>query len=174
MKKIMITSVTLLLTLCLFSQNEIAYVDVSFDVKNLTYTTSKKTIANFNYVNAVYNQDLSIQIKTFQKMVADYDITEQPCYNLDKKCTYDVVFRDDNNTITATYDKEGAVLKSFEKYEAIKLPYKISAKIVKENPGWNYESIKCVITYEEGKSTSTIYQIKLRKEKSTKTIKIQS
>jgi len=175
MKKFVFISVALLLTCSVFSQNEIAYVDVnSYKENNYVSVKKVKIIKNFNYVNAVDQRDLSIQIKAFQKLVANYDIKSQECYSSAKPCTYDVVFKDKNNLISATYNKDGDIIKCLERYESIKLPYEISAKIIKENPGWEYEFVTCTIRYEADKTATANYKIKLKKGGTNKTVRISS
>lgn len=174
MKKCIFTSIVLLIACSLFSQNEITFVNVSANSDYVVYTSPKKIIKNINYVNAVDQRDLSIQIKAFQKLVANYDIKNQACYAQDKACTYDVVFRDDNNLISATYDKKGNIVKCKERYESIKLPYEISAKIIKENPGWEYEAVTCTISYKKDETALVNYKIKLKKDHKKKTVRITS
>lgn len=174
MKECILSFVMLLFASSLFSQNEIAYVDVNPTSDYVVYSAPKKIIKNANYVNAVDQRDLSIQIKAFQKLVANYDIKNQPCYSSEKMCTYDVVFRDDNNLISATYNRDGDIVSCLERYESIKLPYAISSKIIKENPGWEYEAVTCTISYEADKTTLFNYKVKLRKGKTKKTVRIAS
>lgn len=156
------------LTSLSFAQNDIAYLDTS--VKNKT--SIKNLAINANFINAMSTLDIPTRIKSFQKFVADYDITNESSYTPDVDAIYQVTFSEDGNTIKNRYNNRGEILKSEQRFDAIRLPFALSAEVAKNNPGWYMSAVQCQITYTEGQQTKLIYKVKLKKDGQTKTIKI--
>ena len=159
------------LTNLMYSQNNIASVDIHTDTYD-TYTKSKKTIKNLNYISAFEKEDFALNIKKLHSIVSNYDITSESIYAPKPSYRYTVIFKEGRNSIIAQYNHEGTLISSDEKFVAISLPLAISAKISKEYPGWEFNKTSCVIKYSQNKEALTTYKVMLKKGNKNKSIKM--
>jgi hypothetical protein len=146
-----------------FSQNQIAYNSSNIDPLLETKSSSVKT---------PLENKLSKRITKFQKKAANYDITRQSIYQPNTSRTYTVIFKEANNSIENTYDKNGVLIQSNQSYSKIKLPYSISSKLAKANPGWAIDDVHCTINFKANEATVISYEVKLKNDKETKTVTI--
>lgn len=170
MKKFLFTAAFISLIGNLCAQQEITFVSLKKEVT--TINSPKKVLKNVLYLEEFKENNYSSQIEDFHTWIANYDISKNEVYSKNEKSTYNVVFKDGNNMINATFNNKGVIIKSFERYKDIKLPYKFSSQIMKENPGWSYEDIQCEIQYSQGKPKLISYTVKIKKGTQTKSIKI--
>ena len=129
-------------------------------------------INNATYLNS-HTKDverLAVNIKTLQKIAADYDITKESVYSKNKEITYDVVFEADDNYIKAVYDHSGIILSSKEYYEDVRIPYVLSSQLAKEYPGWSFDQSNCTISYSKAGEAKFTYSVKLKKGNKSKIV----
>jgi hypothetical protein len=151
------------------SQNDLAVVSTS---NQKAYSTSK-TVLNFEYMNTVDHQDQSMKISLMQNIVANYDIKLEKIYQSKNEGSYTVDFKEGNNEITAVYDKNGNIISCEENYQAIKLPYALSSKLVKEYPNWSIKDVECEINYIKNSERSIVYKVAIKNGGKTKNISIK-
>ncbi|AOW19780.1 hypothetical protein [Urechidicola croceus] len=131
-------------------------------IKNATYLASTTIDQPANRIVMLHNK------------VANYNIKDLAIYTPSTSTTYDVIFKLDKNVvIEATYNHKGDIIYCNESFEAVKLPYSISSRLAKENPGWHFNNTWCTITYSENNPSKTIYKVQLKKGNKRKTIKIE-
>lgn len=169
MKTVVLGFLFLGLTNLTFSQNDIAYVDVSSDI---TVDVSKKAPMNASFIESFEAVDISKRILSFQKVAANYDVKTDAVYTSKNPTTYTVVFKESNNTIENLYNQSGEILTSNQTFSQIRLPYALSSKITVEHPGWSVHDVKCTIAYSQGEAVIINYKVKLKKGSQTKSIKI--
>lgn len=132
------------------------------------------TPLNISYLNAVKNNNASKKIKHLEDKVARYDITESPVYEKEFDA-YEVTFKgasDKGRRITATYDSDGKILKSFEKFENIALPSTVRSTVNNKYPGWTIHSDAYIVSYHHAKEIKKVYKLKIKKDNEKKTLKI--
>jgi hypothetical protein len=168
MKTIVLGLLFLGLTNLTFSQNEIAYVVNS----EIEFEASKTDHINSSFINSFAFADISQRILSLQKVSADYDIKTDPVYTPNKPTTYTVVVKEAKNKIENLISHSGEILSSNQTFTAIRLPYAISSKIVKEYPGWSIYDIACTISYTKGEAVIIVYKVKLKNGRHNKTLKI--
>jgi hypothetical protein len=143
------------------------------DTDKFISETTKRTPRNAAYVSSLNKLKLSDQIKSFQRYVANYNVKESDVFEADEPSYYHLDFENANCKISVTYDKNGMILSSSEKYKGVKIPYPISSKIIKENPGWEIDKTQCSVTYLGDKQVAVKYKVFIRKGKNTKLHRVE-
>jgi len=171
MKTILFGFVFLGLTSLTFAQNDIAAVNHDAANYNIPITVTNAKI-NLPYLSNDNLNDSAERIKLLRKKIADYNIKESKIYTPEDSVTYDVVLTEGANQIKVVYNNEGEIIHGEETFENIRLPYAISSKVAKDNPGWEFYSTWCFITYSKNKTFKVEYKIKLKKGNKSRMIKI--
>lgn len=101
---------------------------------------------NLGYINTVSNEENSYSINKAQNIIGTFDITKSKVYenNFD---TYQVIFKNIEGQIVATYDADGKLIHAFEKFKITQLPEAVSNVIKTEYPGWTIQSTVYRVNY---------------------------
>lgn len=134
---------------------------------------TKRTPRNAAYVSSFNELKFSDQIKSFQRYVANYNVMKSDIFQADEPSYYHLDFENENCKISVNYDQNGKILSSSEKYRDVKLPYQISSKIIKENPGWEIDKTQCSVSYLGDKQVAVKYKVFIRKGKDTKIQRVE-
>ncbi|RBP32840.1 hypothetical protein DFR65_102176 [Oceanihabitans sediminis] len=132
------------------------------------------TPLNTSYLNEVSDKSTPKIVRRFESEVARYDITEAPFYD-DKFEAYEVIFEGKNSDqcrIVATYDNEGKVLSSLERFKDVALPYAVRNSIEKKYPGWIVIKDTYLVSYYLDKEVKKMYKLKIAKGNKRKNIKV--
>lgn len=171
MKTILLGLIFLGFTNLLHAQNELAYVKVNIEAPSMPIN---KVMINSNYFNSFDKKISSKRARKFQKVVAKYDIKNSDVYTSDEKYNYTVVFEEGENQIEAEYNQAGEIVRCFELFKNIRLPYAISSDIAKQYPGWEFKEVICHITYDNEANRQVLYKVDIQNENSRKTVKINA
>ena len=114
----------------------------------------------YKYLNAVDHKDLAQPVKLLERRAAAYDIKSTDYYEEDYD-TYFVSFYLPEGQILASYDKNGKLLTTAEKYNDISLPIAVRTAIVTRFPGWEITKDNYRVDYYEGRSVIKIYKVLL-------------
>lgn len=173
MKTTLVTLLIIGATNFIYAQNEIAFQNVEIE-KTMTKPAKEKLLLNESYFLS-FKQDLVPQrVKEFQKVVAAYDIKQADVYSENWKSTYTVVFAEGKNVIKVEYDHNGNIIASNERFEAVSLPYVLSKKIIKDNPGWGFDQVECNIDYSQEQLPEITYKVVIKNGTKKKTISIDA
>ena len=131
---------------------------------------------NQNYLNKVVSGATSEVVFTMQSEAASYKIERTPSYNdnyiysdmLNK--TYDVQFSKQKGEINATYDRNGNIIATSEKYYNLTPPPAVRNSAFKALPDWKVNSTSYTVNYN-GKDAKKAYKIQLSKDRQKKTLK---
>ncbi len=138
----------------------------SVDLKNVIIS------ANSRYMNKVYDENTSVVVKNLEQIIAGYDIKSNNVYTSEFD-NYSVNFKTPTSTkITATYNRDGTILSSYEQYKDILLPHSIRQALVKEYPGWELYSNTYRVTYDHRKDIKKVYKMQVHKDGEKKNLKI--
>lgn len=129
------------------------------------------TPLNTTYLSAVQSENTPKRVKNLQDKAARFNITELPIFDHSFEA-YEVIFSEDKNKIIATYDKNGKIQQSFEKFKDVSLPYEVRNSIALNYPGWDILGDTYVVNYYSDKTIKKEYKIKIRNDKTTKRLKI--
>jgi len=119
---------------------------------------------NYKYLDNVGEPDAAQPVKLLQREVAAFDLKNSEYYE-DQYDDYFISFYIPAGKILASYDKEGNVLRTVEKYKNIALPPAVSESIVKNYTGWTIAENAYLVNYHDKKGvTKKEYKILLEKE----------
>jgi hypothetical protein len=167
MKKLAIGLFILGLTSQGFSQNTKSEVEV-VNLKDVVLST-----ANMNYLAKVLNNTMSDQVKLLEENAAKFDITVLPEYDGHKEA-FKTIFRGNEGYIIATYDHNGNILKTSERYKDIALPKNIIKSILREYPKSDFLKVVYTVDYNHQKDVKKTYKIQIIKDNLVKNLKISS
>src|SRR5690606_35719954 len=155
------------------AQNEVAAVHFTTTSYAPTFVTSNSSLNDAYLINENLN-DSAERIKLLRQKIANYNIKASGVYSPNHTSTYDVVLKEGANQIKVVYNNQGEIISGEETFENIRLPYAISNKVAKDNPGWEFYSTWCYITYSKDENMKVEYKIKLKKGNKKRTVKISN
>lgn len=119
---------------------------------------------NYKYINDVGEPNAAQPVKLLQREVAAFDLKNSEYYE-DEYDNYFISFYIPQGKILASYDKEGNVLRTVEKYKNITLPTVVAESIVKNYSGWKIAENAYLVNYHDRKGvTKKEYKILLEKD----------
>jgi hypothetical protein len=119
---------------------------------------------NYKYLDNVNESDAAEAVKLLQREVAAFDLQNSEYYE-DQYDDYFISFYIPQGKILASYDKEGNVLRTVEKYKNIALPNAVSKSVVKNYAGWTISENAYLVNYHDKKGvTKKEYKILLEKD----------
>jgi len=131
------------------------------------------TRLNLSYLKKVQDENTPKRVKALENRAARYDITESPVF--DRKFeSYEVLFEQTKGRIVATFDQEGKIINSLERFDDVLLPPEVRNTIFKEYPGWSIHKDMYLVSYYHDKDVKKTYKVQIRKEKQKKNLKIDS
>jgi predicted nucleic acid-binding protein len=119
---------------------------------------------NYKYLDNVKNPDAAQSVQLLQRDVASFDLKNSEYYE-DEYDNYFISFYIPKGKILASYDKNGNVLRTVEKYTNIALPKSVSEAITKNYSGWTIADNAYLVNYHDKKGvTKKEYKILLEKD----------
>ena len=101
---------------------------------------------NYKYLDKISAEDVAIPVQQLQRKVATYNLKELDVYE-DEYDYYDVSFIIPEGKILASYDKDGNILRTAEKFKDINLPSAIVNSIVTRFPSWSISKNVYLVYY---------------------------
>lgn len=138
----------------------------AIELKGVTVTP-----LNLDYMYTVVDKNMPPSVQKLERKAAQFDITELDIYNGQFEA-YEVFFEQDNGTIIATYDSEGKIMQSYERFKNITLPLAIREHIYKSNPGWTIHKDIYIVSYYDDKDVSKVAKVQLVKDDLKRNLKI--
>lgn len=126
---------------------------------------------NYKYLDAAGDEDAAIPVKQLQQQVAEYDVKKANFY-ADEYDFYTVNFYIPEGKILASYDRDGNLLRTAEKFKGVALPQAVRDAIGKRFPNWNMTGDVYLVNYHEGKDVKKRYKVLL--ENGDKRMRIKS
>lgn len=93
------------------------------------------TSVNYKYILSVHDADAAQPVKLLQRYAAGYDIKNADFYE-DEFDEYAVSISLPNGLILGTYNKEGKLLRTAERFKNVALPASVRKAVVTRYPGW--------------------------------------
>ena len=110
--------------------------------------------ASYKYLNAVNNEELAQPVKMLQMHAATYNVKTSEFYE-DDYDTYFISFYIPDGSILATYDKDGKLMRTAEKYKDIKLPKAVREAVVSRFPNWIISKNVYRVSYYDANGEAT-------------------
>ncbi|WP_272023012.1 nicotinate-nucleotide adenylyltransferase [Olleya namhaensis] len=117
-------------------------------------------VKNYKYLSSTDAEDLPIPVEQLEFEVASFDIKTLDIY-ADEYEFYDVYFIIPDGKILATYDSDGNILRTAEKFKNLDLPKPILNSILKRFPNWDITKDVYLVNYSEGGAAKKKYKITL-------------
>jgi hypothetical protein len=126
--------------------------------------------ANYKYLNAIENAEMDSTVKLLERKVANFDITSLDLYQEEYEY-YNVSFFIPNGQIVASYDKDGNLIATIEKFVNVDPPESVIRSVEKRFPGWTiYKDVYKVRYNKDGRTTQ---KFKLILENGQKHIRVK-
>lgn len=131
------------------------------------------TPLNLEYTKNVQDDNTPEKARLLENKAARFDITELDIFDKSFEA-YEVMFRNTDGTIIATYDGKGKIIQSTERFDNVALPKHVVKSVLKDYPNWKIHKDSYLVSYYEGKKSKRIYKIQIRNGSQKKNLKIDS
>ena len=125
----------------------------------------------YKYLSAVDQKDVAQPVKMLQRQAAEYDVKKSQYYE-DEFDTYFISFYIPDGELLATYDQDGKLLRTAEKYKNVALPKAVGEAVVRSFPGWAISQDAYLVNYYEDSGARKVYKLVL--ENGDKRMKIKT
>ena len=125
----------------------------------------------YKYIYEVVDKDIDQSVKNLQMMLGKFDITKEEYYE-DEYESYRLSFYIPKGYAVATYDKDGNLLRTIERYKNVKLPLAVSRALIERFPNWTVDKDIYKVSYSEPNwESKKTYKLKLTNGKKTIRVK---
>lgn len=118
------------------------------------------TSANADYIFRMQDPTTPEPVKALEAEAASYDVSSSPVFD-ELHEAYKVFFKNSQGRIVATFDHDGRILKAFEKFRNLQLPYEVSRSVAETFPGWSIDRDVYLASYFRDKDVEKIYLIEI-------------
>lgn len=136
------------------------------DIKELPSVVIRRVGTDFSIYIPDKNPDMNV--RKLQEAFIAYDVGK----NRQGEEMYLVVFSTENNSLAATYNEKGKLIRVVENYKNVKLPRKVIYSIYKTYPDWTLVNDKFLYTQREGDIIKNQYNVKIQKGKKVMQLKV--
>lgn len=147
MKKLIIGLFLIGLTVQSFAQNPIQLPEVYI-------------VHNYKYLSSVNSEDIAMPVEELQIKMSDFNVKELDIYS-DEYDLYDVYFIIPEGKVLASYDNEGNLLRTIERYKNINLPQSVIEAVTKRFPNWAISKNIYLVNYHDSGKVRKLYKLTL-------------
>ena len=115
----------------------------------------------YKYLVAADNRNLAQPIRLLENQAASYDVKKADFYE-DDYDTYYITFYLPSGYVLATYDKDGKLLRTAERFKNVMLPKAVAQTLSKTYPGWAIPKDVYMVTYENEKGATKVWKVLLK------------
>lgn len=115
----------------------------------------------YKYLSAVDQKELAQPVKLLERRAAEFDVKSADFYEEDYD-SYFVSFYLPEGQILASYDKDGVLLSTAEKYKDIALPSEVRNAVAQRFPKWSMTKDIYLVSYKQENTTNKVYKITLK------------
>jgi hypothetical protein len=119
---------------------------------------------NYKYLNKVGLENVSVPVALLESKVATFNVKDADFYE-DEYSTYEVSFYIPDAYILASYDGDGNVLRTIERFKDVALPRNIIESVARTYPNWTFAKDIYLVNYHDTGDTGKIkkqYKIVLK------------
>jgi len=167
MKNLVIGLFVIGLTSLGFSQNNTS------EVEEVQLNDIVVANVNLGYLETVQDKTLSDHVTTLENEAARFNIKVSPKFD-SRRESFKTIFRGSHGYIIATYDNNGMILKTTERYRDIKLPKKLIKSVLSQYPNSDFLKVVYTVDYKHQKDVEKTYKIQIMKDNLVKNLKISS
>jgi hypothetical protein len=127
---------------------------------------------NYKYIKSVYDTSAAQPVRLLERRTASYDVKASEFYEEDY-ADYFISFYLPHGHVLATYDNDGKLLRTAERFKNIALPPLVRQSIAKRYPGWGTAKDVYVVNYStEADKIKKVYKVVL--ENGDKRIRVKT
>lgn len=119
---------------------------------------------NYKYLRSVDNKEAAQPVKLLERKAAGFDVKNSEFYEEDY-ANYYITFFLPEGYILATYDQDGRLLQTAEKFKNITLPPAVKNAVVKRYPNWSISKDIFLVKYENTTGANKVYKMILKNGK---------
>lgn len=101
---------------------------------------------NYKYLNKVGLENASLPVSMLRQKVAGFNVKDADFYT-DEYDTYEVSFYIPEGYVLASYDDQGHILRTAERYKDVALPNKVIESVAKAYPNWAFAKDSYLVNY---------------------------
>lgn len=129
------------------------------------------TAVNYKYIGSTNVDEVAEPVKRLRLEAAAFDLQNSEFYE-DEYDSYFVSFYIPEGRILASYDKEGSLLRTAEKFRNINIPKAVRESVAKRFPQWVISRDVYLVNYHEATGAKKRYKLLL--ENGDKRIRVQT
>ncbi|WPP49811.1 nicotinate-nucleotide adenylyltransferase [Catalinimonas niigatensis] len=115
---------------------------------------------NYKYLNSV-GEEAAVPVKQIEEKVASFDVKSADFYQ-DDYDTYFVSFYIPEGKVLASYDKNGKLLRTIERFKDVDVPMAVREAVAKRFPQWSIAKDAYLVNYHDTKGvTKKTYKLTL-------------
>ncbi|WP_274476194.1 hypothetical protein [Mangrovimonas aestuarii] len=129
---------------------------------------------NLSYIHSVVDEDTPTRVRDLEGHAARFDIKETEEFD-SRYEAYEVIFKERNGgtgRIVATYDSDGKILRSYEKFTDLLLPPTVRNAVFKAHPGWTLQKDAYLVSYFHNRDVKKVYKVQITKGDEKKNLKL--
>ena len=158
------------LKLVLLSCIVLAFINIHAYAQELPTVTVKSL--NYKYIRSVYDTNAAQPVKLLERRAASYDIKSDEFYEEDYE-NYFISFYLPRGQVLATYDQDGKLLRTAERFKNVALPPVVRQSVVRRYPEWSIKKDIYVVNYNgEWDKVKKVYKVIL--ENGDKRIRVKT
>ncbi len=127
--------------------------------------------SNYKYLTKVGLENASVLVSELEEKVANFDLKSADFYSEDND-SYVVSFFIPQGKVLASYDSDGNIIRTVERFNNVKLPREVIESVAKQYPNWTFAKDTYLVNYYDSGKISKRYKITL--ENGDQRIKIKT
>lgn len=156
MKKMVIGAMMLGLASLSHAQNANGEFEV-VRLKNVDVTSTNKV-----YEDKVCSENLPNHVIELERTASRFKIRESMFFDKTSK-DFEINFIAENGDLTATYDRNGKILRTSERFKNLTFPFEIRNSIYRKYPDWTIHKDAYLVSYDHVNGAKKVYRAQLRK-----------
>ena len=161
----------LVLTLVVSGMFQIVFPQGDYDK---TSEVKLPVVSNLTYLSKVYLTESPNVVRALQLKAASFTLSEAKGYRKSETGEFVVVHKASNGDITVSYDKNGEIMTTWERFENVSLPKPIRELIAKKHGDWKIVENKYSGSFSNGDMQTSLYKVKLVNRNRSKNLKINA
>ncbi|MEX2513648.1 MAG: nicotinate-nucleotide adenylyltransferase [Cyclobacteriaceae bacterium] len=129
------------------------------------------TAVNYKYLNSANMEEEAEPVRRLQLEAAAFDVQNSDFYQ-DEYDFYYVSFFIPEGKILASYDKDGQLLRTAEKFKNVEVPKAVRESVAKRFPQWVISKDVYLVNYHDEKGSKKTYKLLL--ENGNKRLKVKT
>ena len=115
----------------------------------------------YKYLSSVDNKELPQPVRMLERKAAEYDVKASEFYN-DEYDEYYISFILPAGYVLATYDKDGKLLRTAERFKNVAVPKTVARAVAERYPQWGISNDVYLVNYLEDSGSRKVWKLLLQ------------